>query len=422
MRIFSVIIILFYYNSILSQTTDREAFDQLERSGRWGDYYIIEPNNQFQLIKKDIKVDSVHFIGDKTISQLVLSKLFNKLLNSPSRDIALSRFQAIQDAHVFLSNNTSMSFAQYNKENIAALIDIRTDFKSHIGGILGSSKDRNGDWKLNGELDFNLENIFKNSSSFRLFWQQPTPFFRLLSFEVNSPLIMGLPFGTNINFDQEFSDENYLLETLSAYFTAIGPYGRWKIGSKYEKTNDFQFSQHTKSRLVAFAVDGDRRNARWLPYSGSYWGTSIDIGKYTDNVGSAIELNSQAHFGIYKAISSSIFSFKIQGFLNHIDNRELISAKQVKFGGSNTLRGYNENQFSADWITLQTFEWISGNLDQSQFFVFIDNAIVDKLDIKPSSGFGLRVFNGTFYYDISVGFPIGGLKDGKIHLKFNTRL
>ena len=117
MRIFSVIIILFYYNSILSQTTDREAFDQLERSGRWGDYYIIEPNNQFQLIKKDIKVDSVHFIGDKTISQLVLSKLFNKLLNSPSRDIALSRFQAIQDAHVFLSNNTEC-FIEYNEHCI----------------------------------------------------------------------------------------------------------------------------------------------------------------------------------------------------------------------------------------------------------------------------------------------------------------
>jgi len=421
-RIFNIIIILFFYNSIIAQTNDQEAFDRLESSGRWGDYYIIQPNNQFQLIKKDIKVDSVHFIGDQTISQLALNKLFNNLINSPSRDIALSRFQAIQDAHAFLSENTSMSFARYNKENIAALVNIRTDFKSHVGGILGSTKDKNGDWKLNGELDFNLENIFKNSSSFRLLWRQPTSLFRLLSFEVNSPIIMGQLFGINMNFNQEFSDKNYLLETLSAYITAIGPFGRWKIGSKYETTNDFQFSQRSKSRLVAFAVEGDRRNARWLPYSGSYWGTRIDIGNYIDKLGSAIELNSQAHFGIYKPILSSILSFKIQGFLNHIDSRELISAKQVKFGGSNTLRGYNENQFSADWVFLQTFEWISGNLDQSQFFVFIDNVLVEELKIKPSSGFGVRVFDSTFYYDISVGFPTGGLKDGKIHLKFNTRL
>ena len=231
MRIFNVITILFFYNYILAQTNDQEAFDQLESSGRWGDYYIIQPNNQFELIKKDIKVDSVHFIGVQTISQLALNKLFNNLINSPSRDIAMSRFQAIQDAHAFLSENTSMSFARYNKENIAALVDIRTDFKSHVGGILGSTKDKNGDWKLNGELDFNLENIFKNSSSFRLLWRQPTSLFRLLSFEVNSPIIMGQLFGINMNFNQEFSDKNFLLETLSAYITAIGPFGRWKIGS-----------------------------------------------------------------------------------------------------------------------------------------------------------------------------------------------
>ena len=57
-----------------------------------------------------------------------------------------------------------------------------------------------------------------------------------------------------------------------------------------------------------------------------------------------------------------------------------------------------------------------------RYFVFFDQVFAKNLNIKPSSGFGLRVFNGTFYYDISVGFPTGGLKDGKIHLKFNTRL
>ena len=157
MRIFSKIIILLFYSFTNAQPGDSEIFKKLTQSGRWGDYYVISSNNQFQLIKKDVKVDSVHFIGDKSIKLLALKKLFNNLTNSPSSKIAISRFKEIQDAHTFISNNSNLSFARYNQNNIAAVVDIETDFKSHIGGILGSSKDNKGEWKLNGEIDFNLE-------------------------------------------------------------------------------------------------------------------------------------------------------------------------------------------------------------------------------------------------------------------------
>lgn len=421
-RIFSHIIILFFYSLTNAQSDDLEVFNKLTQSGRWGDYYVLDSNNQFQLIKEDVKVDSVHFIGDKSIKLLALKKLFNNLTNSSSSRIAISSFKDIQDAHTFISNNSNLSFARYNQNNIAAVVDIKTDFKSHIGGILGSSKDNKEEWKLNGEIDFNLENVFKNASSFRLLWRQPKPSFRFLSFEINSPFILNMPFGVSAKAMQEFSNQNYLYEAFTIFFTAIGPYGRWKIGSKFKSTTDFQVSEHSNSRAAAFAVEGDRRNARWLPYSGSNWGADIDIGNNIYEATNSLELNTAAHFGIYKQVFSKTFLFKIQGYYNQINGRKLNAAKRVKFGGSNTLRGYNENQFSADWVTLQTFEWISGDLDRSQFFVFFDQVFAKDLNIKPSSGFGLRVFNGTFYYDISLGFPIEGIGDGKIHIKFNTQL
>ena len=168
MRTFSQIIILFFYSITNAQPDDSEIFKKLTQSGRWGDYYVLSSNNQFQLIKEDVEIDSVHFIGDKSIKLLSLKKLFNNLTNSPSSKIAISRFKEIQDAHTFISNNTNLSFARYDQNNIAAVIDIKTDFKSHIGGILGSSKDNEGEWKRNCEIDFNFENVFKDASSFRL--------------------------------------------------------------------------------------------------------------------------------------------------------------------------------------------------------------------------------------------------------------
>lgn len=421
-RTFSQIIILFFYSITNAQPDDSEIFKKLTQSGRWGDYYVLSSNNQFQLIKEDVEIDSVHFIGDKSIKLLSLKKLFNNLTNSPSSKIAISRFKEIQDAHTFISNNTNLSFARYDQNNIAAVVDIKTDFKSHIGGILGSSKDNEGEWKLNGEIDFNLENVFKDASSFRLLWRQPTPSFRFLSFEINSPFILNMPFGVSANAMQEFSDQNYLYEAFSIFFTAIGPFGRWKIGSKFKTTTDFQASDHSNSRAAAFAVEGDRRNARWLPYSGSNWSANIDIGNNIYESTSSLEVNTAAHLTIYKQAFSKTFLFKIQGYYNQINGRNLNAAEKVKFGGSNTLRGYNENQFSADWVTLQTFEWITGSMNRSQFFVFFDQVFAKNLNIKPSSGFGLRVFNGTFYYDISLGFPIEGINNGKIHIKFNTQL
>ena len=106
-RIFSQIIILFFYSFTNAQPGDSEIFKKLTQSGRWGDYYVISSNNQFQLIKEDVEIDSVHFIGDKSIKLLSLKKLFNNLTNSPSSKIAISRFKEIQDAHTFISNNTN---------------------------------------------------------------------------------------------------------------------------------------------------------------------------------------------------------------------------------------------------------------------------------------------------------------------------
>ena len=62
------------------------------------------------------------------------------------------------------------------------------------------------------------------------------------------------------------------------------------------------------------------------------------------------------------------------------------------------------------------------NYLHQQFFTFFDNVYTKDLIINPSSGFGIRVFDGKFFYDVSLGFPLGELREAKLHIKFNTRL
>ena len=59
-------------------------------------------------------------------------------------------------------------------------------------------------------------------------------------------------------------------------------------------------------------------------------------------------------------------------------------------------------------------EWILGSLDRTQLFLFGDIPFSSIKNIKPGFGMGIRQYNGSISYDISVGFP-GEFSTGKIH-------
>ena len=420
MRIFKIFILLSHLS--ISAQSYSIMLDSLKESGRWGDYYLKENSNGFTLIKQNIEVDSLVFTGDTTLRFLTLNSIFNPIKKSPTSAIAASRFQELQDNHLFIASNSKLSFARYADSNIAAVVDIKTDFKSHIGGIIGSNKDRNGSWKLNGELDLHLENLFRDGSSLSVFWQQPSPVYRFLTFQAEYPVFSKFPFGVSIAYDQEFYEDSYINEAFSSHLISIGRYGRLKIGSKIETINNIGSSHISKTRSASVILQRDRRNARWLPYSGSFLEVESDIGTYNDRAGDALEINSNFHLGVFRPYRSFLINFKLIGSMNHIKDRDGVPAKFIKFGGSSSIRGYQENQFNAEWMTLQSLEFIFGDLPRSQFFTFFDNVFTEDLNINPSSGFGIRVFDGKFFYDVSLGFPLGELRDAKLHIKFNTRL
>ena len=419
MRIFKSIL-LFMNIAIYSQSYS-EMIDELKSRGRWGDYYLKE-SDSFMLITKNINVDSLVFIGDTSLKLSTLNTLFKPIERSSNSSIANLRFNEIKDNNIFISSKSKLNFARYGNQSVAAVVDVKTNFKSHIGGIIGSNKDANGSWKLTGEIDLQLENLFKDGSSFSLFWQQPSSLYRLLDFNTEYPVFSKFPFGVSASYNQEFYENSYINQTFSNYFTSVGRYGKIKIGSKIQTSNNIATSNISKTRSASIILRRDRRNSRWLPYSGSLWNIESDMGTYKDRIGNTVEWNANVQVSSYSSFQSTLLHLKLNGSYNQINGRDPSIAKFTKFGGSNSIRGYNENQFNAQWMSLQSVELIFGDFYRSQFFTFIDNIYAKDLTIKPSSGFGIRVFDGKFFYDVSLGFPIGEFREAKLHIKFNTRL
>ena len=419
MRIFKSILLLMSV-AIYAQSYS-EMLDELKSRGRWGDYYL-KDSNTFMLITKNINVDSLVFIGDTSLNASILNTLFKPIEKSSNSSIANLRFKELKDNYIFISPKSKLNFARYGNQRIAAIIDLQTDFKSYIGGIVGSSKDAAGSWKLNGEIDLQLENLFKDGSSFSLFWQQPSSLYRLLDFKAEYPVFSKFPFGVSFSYNQEFYENSYINQTFSNYLTSVGTYGKIKIGSKIQTSNNIVTSYLSKTRSASIIIRRDRRNSRWLPFSGSFWNIESDIGTYKDDIGNALEWNTNIKASSYSSYRSILLHLKLDGHYNQINGRDPAIAKFTKFGGSNSIRGYNEHQFNSQWMSLQSVELIFGDLYRSQFVAFIDNIYAKDLTIKPSSGFGIRVFDGKFFYDVSLGFPIGEFREAKLHIKFNTRL
>ena len=420
MRIFNFFILL--TQLVINAQTSNTLIDSLIESGRWGDYYQKESSNQYKLITANNAVDSIVIVGDSVLQFSTLRIIFKPLNRLEDSRIAQKRFQEVLDNYLFISSKSTLSFARYGNNHVAAVVDLKTDFKSHIGGIMGSNKDRGGNWKLSGELDLQLENLFKDGSSFSLLWRQPSSIYRSLNFNAEYPVFPKLPFGFSTVYDQEFFENSYVNESLAAYFTSIGRFGKLKIGSKILSSNNMDISNKSTTRSASIALQRDRRNSRWLPYSGSYLFVDSDVGKYKDSQGKSIEVNTNFEFGSYKSYRSSLLHFKFIGAINEVRDRDSIQSKSIKFGGSNSIRGYNENQFLAQWLTLQSVELIFGDLYRSQFLIFFDNVFAKDVDISPTSGFGVSIFDGKFYYDVSLGFPLEGPREAKLHIKFNTRL
>ena len=115
-----------------------------------------------------------------------------------------------------------------------------------------------------------------------------------------------------------------------------------------------------------------------------------------------------------------------------MDGGKLPKSKKVKLGGANSVRGYYENQFMVDWAVIHTIEWLFGDLDRSQLFLFIDKPVASfgknglgdlarSMTLNSGYGVGFRQYNGTVTMDISIGLSKSS-PGGKLHLKFSSDL
>ncbi len=416
-----------------AQDTTDSLYTQLEAKGEWKSYYVGNDSEGFEFVSIDGEVDSLVFVGDKSMESWVLNRLFRPIRSQTTTHGAMSQFRDIQDAYAFIDQKTTLAFARYGKDRVAAVVHLQPQFKSQIGGIIGASKDKSGEWVTTGEIDLHLENTRKQGGVIDLQWQQPNPQTRSLHFAIETPFPFGLPFGTLIRYEQDFLEKVYILESTSGMITGVGPLGRWTIGGKTEIGKDLELDTRFDSESVILGLKGDRRNNRWMPSQGRFWSFNYALGRVKDEDDQKRMIEADFQWDRYRTLPWGTFRFFVHGDYAFMDGGKLPQSKKVKLGGANSVRGYFENQFMVDWAVVHTIEWLFGDLDRSQLFLFVDAPVanfgrdeglmgmVKTMTLKPGYGVGFRQYNGTITMDISVGFSSSS-PGSKLHLKFSSDL
>ena len=315
------------------------------------------------------------------------------------------------------------------------------NFDGIIGYIPGNQQDQKG--YITGLVNVSFRNLFGTGRAAAFKWQRIDRYSQELELKYLEPWILNLPFNINAGFYQLIQDTSYVqrkfegsveflaTEDLSAAVTlateSVIP----------TESNYSIFTVYNSSALTTgLNVKIDTRSDFYSPTSGIYFLNSYSFSQKKINgpekyLTTTVERNVNLQrfsvdFQFYHEI------FRRQVAMLGVHGREMRGSffeisDLYKLGGTNTLRGYRENQFLGNRLLWSNLEYRFLLAKRTFTFLFFDsgyylrnadmnNNIPEASAIKLGYGLGLNIETSLGVLSVSYALAKGdSFSDGKIH-------
>lgn len=322
---------------------------------------------------------------------------------------------------------------------------------STMDGVLGYTPSRRDGEPgyFTGRLHFSFNNLLGTGRFFEAYWEKKDQFSQAMRFGIEEPWIMGWPLHIGVGFEQEIRDTSYVDR-------------EWRFAARYEPWSQLSFHVSTHFRdILPDSLESWRLN---LPESQS-WGIAAGIDYNTldnsTNPTKGVRYQTLVQSGrkrnqgpdsllIANAWKKSVYTRKIEidavaalstfrrqvlycGFHGReirTGDRTIPISDQIRFGGSQTVRGYTEDAFRGSlvaWINAE-YRFLFG--PHSRIFLFSDFGIYQRKEengnrIRRSMfgfGFGMRLETRLGLIGIDYGLGEGdSLMRGKVHVQVVNR-
>ncbi len=387
---------------------------------------------QYELRQIDKIIDTIIIVNEENIIPKYLNRLANQI---PKRNLDDNFFRSLDNSknmiinkYYFINDKPDINIGRYLDDRLGIVIDIDPVFDSHFSGVVGAVKNMNNHWNLNGELDIQLENLWNTMESFSFYWKKLDSSNQVINLSLASPHFFDNGMGINSQFKYDLVDGLYIESQTSIDFEITSKsFGSFFLGYNSGKINttgrgkNFSYKESNYNSL-SFIFRHNSYNKRYLPEIGKKIIIENNLGKdtYNDKLFYKISMILNQIFPLYKNINISINSWN-----QYINSPDGVTnpAREIRYGGINNLRGYFDNQFRSDKISVKNIEL---HLQKNPFFrtlLFFDLGLVPNELPKSSSGFGINKLTKRALFEVQYAIPhSNSLSSGKIHFKWTSRL
>lgn len=303
-------------------------------------------------------------------------------------------------------------------------------------GFIGFSNDDKSKLTFNGYLDLQLQNILNSGEKFNLYWKNDGNQQTSFNLGTEIPYLFKSPIGIKANlriFKQDSTFQNTITDLNLGYYFSYNTkayLGYQKTNSvDIQNTNSFSLNDFTNTFFTSSFEHVNFATDNFIFPEQTKVIAKVGLGNRTISSAKSNQFFGQLELNHYFELNqkNSIF-IKNQSF--YLQSDSYVINELHRFGGINSIRGFNENSLQANVFSGIMAEYrylVAPNLyvhSITDYGYFQDKTsdIDDKL-LGLGFGFGLFTKNGLFnliYANGSTSEQSIKLSNSIVHISFKT--
>ncbi len=303
-------------------------------------------------------------------------------------------------------------------------------------GIVGYVPTQDGDGFFTGLAHITMRNLFGTMRRVEFRWQRESELTQELFFSYREPYVAGLPASVAGSFKQRQQDTTYV-QTRTRLIADTDLFRQFTVGISYEYESvipsadaAIQRVRESTSNLFGIDVRYDNRDELYAPRSGMVYATEYQTGTLRRQSANGDITETLQRFTIdaelfISPIRQQVIKLGVHG--REVRLNEYQVSDLFRFGGTRTLRGYSEGQFTGSRLAWSNLEYRFMAAQRSYVFGFFDAGYYyapaldeqqgERESFEYGYGVGLQIETGIGLISVGFGFGRGDtFSTGKIHL------
>lgn len=394
---------------------------------------------------RENRIDKVEIRGNTTTKDYVIIRELRLESSEPYKQSRIEEFPKRLNRLRFFEPITTPQFYINSKKEGVLVVDVKEKNTNNFDGIIGyipPGKTESSGY-ITGLVNISLRNLFGTGRAAAIKWNKYNRDSQELDLKYLEPWFFSYPINLNVGLYQRIQDSTYVQRKIegSVEYLATEDISASILVASESVVPTVRtlpvFTVFNSSYLTTGAnLKIDTRDDPYSPTEGLLFINSYSFTKktingpveyFTSNLKTSIDLQrfSLSFYFFYEIFSRQVIAIGVNG--REMRGPTFENSDLYRLGGTNSLRGYREEQFLGSRIFWSNLEYRALFTRRSYGFVFFDTGyylrpeendknIQRAEDFLYGFGLGLNLETGLGVLRVSYALGKGDtFNDGKIH-------